>query len=79
MTDINHLALETFGTRGRPQSKWKENFYITLLNNLIFQLLNHFILPSSMLARLVNIYMFRCNNKMLFVTNQIDFSIKSTM
>nr|YP_010467796.1 Ycf1 protein [Ruta chalepensis]UVF30143.1 Ycf1 protein [Ruta chalepensis]UVF33468.1 Ycf1 protein [Ruta graveolens] len=39
------------------------------LNNLIFQLFNHFILPSSMLARLVNIYMFRCNNKMLFVTS----------
>nr|WDW31785.1 Ycf1 protein [Sisyrinchium angustifolium] len=39
------------------------------LNNLIFQLLNHFILPSSTLARLVNIYMFRCNNKMLFVTS----------
>nr|WAJ53714.1 Ycf1 [Philotheca spicata] len=39
------------------------------LNNLIFQLFNHFILTSSMLARLVNIYMFRCNNKMLFVTS----------
>nr|YP_010131552.1 hypothetical chloroplast RF1 [Primula ranunculoides]QPZ50880.1 hypothetical chloroplast RF1 [Primula ranunculoides] len=39
------------------------------LNNLIFQIFNHFILPSSMLARLVNIYMFRCNNKMLFVTS----------
>ena len=39
------------------------------LNNLIFQLFNYFILPSSMLARLVNIYMFRCNNKMLFVTS----------
>ncbi|XP_042449457.1 putative protein TIC 214 N-terminal part [Zingiber officinale] len=39
------------------------------LNNLIFQLFNHFILPSSTLARLVNIYLFRCNNKMLFVTN----------
>nr|WHS26050.1 Ycf1 protein [Euphorbia nutans] len=39
------------------------------LNNLIFQLFNHFFLPSSMLARLVNIYMFRCNNKMLFVTS----------
>ncbi|KAL2902307.1 hypothetical protein RDABS01_027389 [Bienertia sinuspersici] len=37
------------------------------LNNLIFQLFNYFILPSAMLARLVNIYMFRCNNKMLFV------------
>nr|WMW14468.1 hypothetical chloroplast RF1 [Tripterygium hypoglaucum] len=39
------------------------------LNNLIVQLFNHFILPSSMLVRLVNIYMFRCNNKMLFVTS----------
>nr|QBS50098.1 Ycf1 protein [Syringa pubescens subsp. microphylla]QSQ71738.1 hypothetical chloroplast RF19 [Syringa pubescens subsp. microphylla] len=39
------------------------------LNNLIFPFFNHFILPSPMLARLVNIYMFRCNNKMLFVTS----------
>nr|UVH67693.1 hypothetical protein RF1 [Eriocaulon decemflorum] len=39
------------------------------LNNLIVQLLNYFILPSSTLARLVNIYMFRCNNKILFVTS----------
>ncbi|KAL6496624.1 Ycf1p [Orobanche hederae] len=39
------------------------------LNNLIFPLFNHFILQSSMLARLVNIYMFRCNNKMLFLTS----------
>nr|YP_009573002.1 photosystem I assembly protein Ycf1 [Plantago ovata]QBE89883.1 photosystem I assembly protein Ycf1 [Plantago ovata] len=47
------------------------NFRIQWLfvNNLIFQLLNHFFFPSSMLARLVNIYMFRCNNKMLFVTS----------
>ncbi|KAJ0555560.1 hypothetical protein HanIR_Chr07g0303501 [Helianthus annuus] len=39
------------------------------LNNLIFQLLNHFVLASSMLARLVNIFMFRYNSKMLFVTS----------
>ncbi|KAL3618435.1 hypothetical protein CASFOL_037517 [Castilleja foliolosa] len=47
------------------------NFSIqcVFLNNLIFQLFNNFILPSSMLAKLVNIYMFRCNNKMLFVTS----------
>ncbi|KAL5555826.1 hypothetical protein UlMin_038062 [Ulmus minor] len=32
------------------------------LNNLIFQLFNHFILPSSILVRLVKIYMFQCNN-----------------
>nr|YP_010159027.1 hypothetical chloroplast RF19 [Austrosteenisia blackii]QRG31307.1 hypothetical chloroplast RF19 [Austrosteenisia blackii] len=35
--------------------------------NLIFQLLNPFFLPSSMLIRLVNIYLFRCNNKLLFL------------
>ncbi|KAF5778799.1 hypothetical protein HanRHA438_Chr12g0563131 [Helianthus annuus] len=46
------------------------------LNNLIFQLLNHFILPSSMLARLVNIFMFRCNSKILFVTSSfVDWII----
>lgn len=45
------------------------NIQCIFLNNLIFQLFNHFILPSSTLARLVNIYMFRCNNKMLFVTS----------
>nr|CUR01117.1 ycf1 [Acacia blakelyi]CUR01137.1 ycf1 [Acacia blakelyi] len=39
------------------------------LNNFIFQLLNLFILPSSMLVRLVNIYMFRCNNQFLFLTS----------
>nr|QRG01088.1 hypothetical protein RF1 [Satyrium nepalense var. ciliatum] len=39
------------------------------LNNLIFQLFNHFILPSSTLARLVNIYMFRCNNNIFFFTS----------
>ena len=39
------------------------------LNNLIFQLLNLFILPSSMLVRLVNIYMFRCNNPFFFLTS----------
>ncbi|KAL6491600.1 Ycf1p [Orobanche gracilis] len=39
------------------------------LNTFIFQFLNYFVLPSSMLARSVNIYMFRCNNKMLFVTS----------
>nr|YP_010129893.1 hypothetical protein Ycf1 [Arisarum simorrhinum]YP_010129905.1 Ycf1 [Arisarum simorrhinum]QKJ80400.1 hypothetical protein Ycf1 [Arisarum simorrhinum]QKJ80412.1 Ycf1 [Arisarum simorrhinum] len=45
------------------------NIQCIFLNNLIFQLFNHFILPSSTLARLVNIYMFRCNNKMFFVTS----------
>nr|YP_009994348.1 Ycf1 protein [Cuscuta africana]QNP08473.1 Ycf1 protein [Cuscuta africana] len=39
------------------------------LNHLILQLLNTCILPSSTLARLVSIYMFRCTNKMFFVTS----------
>nr|YP_010512033.1 hypothetical protein Ycf1 [Amburana cearensis]UXL83357.1 hypothetical protein Ycf1 [Amburana cearensis] len=38
-------------------------------NNLIFQLLNPLIFPSSMLVRLLNIYMFRYNNKLLFLTS----------
>uniref|UniRef100_A0AAT9ZUL9 Protein TIC 214 n=1 Tax=Cheniella tenuiflora TaxID=3078824 RepID=A0AAT9ZUL9_9FABA len=41
------------------------------LNNLLFQLLNLFILPSSVLVRVINIYMFRSNNnnKILFLTS----------
>nr|YP_010163268.1 Ycf1 [Podalyria calyptrata]QRI61060.1 Ycf1 [Podalyria calyptrata] len=38
-------------------------------NNLIFQLLNPPFLPNSMLIRLVKIDMFRCNNKLLFLTS----------
>nr|QVX28442.1 hypothetical chloroplast RF1 [Tabaroa caatingicola] len=38
-------------------------------NNLLFQLLNPLILPSPILIRLVNIYMFRCNNKLLFLAS----------
>nr|QJQ75527.1 hypothetical chloroplast RF19 [Glycyrrhiza asymmetrica] len=39
------------------------------LNNLLFQLFNPFIFPSSVLIRLVNIYLFRYNNKLLFLTS----------
>nr|YP_010974733.1 Ycf1 protein [Korthalsella rubra]WNR57310.1 Ycf1 protein [Korthalsella rubra] len=39
------------------------------LNNNIFQILNLFLLPSSMLSRVVNIVLFRCHNKILFVTS----------
>ncbi|KAB2048211.1 hypothetical protein ES319_A13G099800v1 [Gossypium barbadense] len=55
----------------RPTRNSMRNLSIqcVFLNNLIIQLFNHFILPSSMLARLVNIYMFQCNNNMLFVTS----------
>nr|YP_010040983.1 hypothetical protein RF1 [Craniotome furcata]QOZ41917.1 hypothetical protein RF1 [Craniotome furcata] len=64
----NHKHFFDYGSTTRNSMR---NFSIQclFLNNLIFQLFNHFILPSSMLARLVNIYMFRCNNKMLFVTS----------
>nr|YP_010462899.1 Ycf1 [Primulina sclerophylla]UUJ36655.1 Ycf1 [Primulina sclerophylla] len=64
----NHKHFFDYGSTTRNSMR---NFSIqcVFLNNLIFQLFNHFILPSSMLARLVNIYMFRCNNKTLFVTS----------
>nr|YP_009558172.1 photosystem I assembly protein Ycf1 [Lonicera nervosa]AZZ06058.1 photosystem I assembly protein Ycf1 [Lonicera nervosa] len=39
------------------------------LNHLVFQSLNPYFLPSAMLVRLVNVYMFRCNNKIFFVTS----------
>nr|YP_009766980.1 Ycf1 [Ateleia glazioveana]QIS97515.1 Ycf1 [Ateleia glazioveana] len=46
------------------------NFHIQriFVNNILFQLLNPLVfLPSSVLVRLVNISMFRCNNKLLFL------------
>nr|WBF97896.1 hypothetical chloroplast RF1 [Annona muricata]WBF97917.1 hypothetical chloroplast RF1 [Annona muricata] len=48
-----------------------QNFSVrrVFLNNLIFQLVNQFLLPSSALARLVNVSLFQCKNKMLFVTS----------
>nr|YP_009770142.1 Ycf1 [Cassia brewsteri]QIT00844.1 Ycf1 [Cassia brewsteri] len=52
-----------------PNSMRNFSIQRIFLNNLIFQLLNLFILPSSMLVRLVNIYMFRCNNQFLFLTS----------
>nr|AGW96734.1 hypothetical chloroplast RF19 [Ipomoea nervosa] len=46
------------------------NLSCIFLNHLILQqLLNTCILPSSAARRLVNIYAFRSNNKMLFVTS----------
>ncbi|XP_037491713.1 protein TIC 214-like [Jatropha curcas] len=63
----------------RPTRNSMRNLSIqcVFLNNLIIQLFNHFILPSSMLARLVNIYMFRCNNKVKARSFQMgDFVIK---
>nr|QXG83103.1 hypothetical protein [Stylidium petiolare] len=64
----NHKHFFDYGSTTRNSMR-NLSIQCIFLNNLIFQLFNHFILPSSMLARLVNIYMFRCNNKMLFVTS----------
>nr|QJF60849.1 Ycf1 [Cakile edentula subsp. lacustris]QJF61893.1 Ycf1 [Cakile edentula subsp. lacustris] len=64
----NHKHFFDYGSTTRNEMR-NLRIQCVFLNNFIFQLFNHFILPSSMLARLVNIYMFRCNNKMLFVTS----------
>nr|WOZ13501.1 hypothetical protein RF1 [Rhodoleia championii] len=64
----NHKHFFDYGSTTRNSMR-NLSIQCVFLNNLIFQLFNHFILPSSMLPRLVNIYMFRCNNKMLFVTS----------
>nr|YP_010169762.1 hypothetical protein RF1 [Vigna subterranea]QRZ59584.1 hypothetical protein RF1 [Vigna subterranea] len=37
--------------------------------NLLFQFLNPLFLPSSIFMRFINIYLFRCNNKLLFLTS----------
>nr|YP_009582575.1 Ycf1 [Alstroemeria hybrid cultivar]QBK84197.1 Ycf1 [Alstroemeria hybrid cultivar] len=67
----NHKKIFDYGSTRSTTRNSMRNLSIpcVFLNNLIFQLFNHFILPSSTLTRLVNIYMFRCNNKMLFVTS----------
>nr|UFP06104.1 Ycf1 protein [Argyranthemum frutescens] len=64
----NHKHFLDYGSTTRNSMR-NLSIQCVFLNNLIFQLFNHFILPSSMLARLVNIFMFRCNSKMLFVTS----------
>lgn len=64
----NHKHFFDYGSTTRNSMR-NLSIQCVFLNNLIFQLFNYFILPSSMLARLVNIYMFRCNNKILFVTS----------
>nr|UXL83936.1 hypothetical protein Ycf1 [Dermatophyllum secundiflorum] len=66
----NHKHFLNFGYKNQ-NSKNIRNFSIQRIffTNLIFQLLNLFFLPSSMLVRLVNIDMFRCKNKLLFLTS----------
>nr|YP_009558916.1 hypothetical chloroplast RF19 [Corallorhiza bentleyi]YP_009559036.1 hypothetical chloroplast RF19 [Corallorhiza striata var. involuta]QBA90870.1 hypothetical chloroplast RF19 [Corallorhiza bentleyi]QBA91063.1 hypothetical chloroplast RF19 [Corallorhiza striata var. involuta] len=64
----NHKNFFDYGSTTRNSMR-NLSIQCVFLNNLIFQLFNHFILPSSTLARLVNIYMFRCNNRILFLTS----------
>nr|QHN56932.1 hypothetical chloroplast RF1 [Stereochilus sp. 'xiaoi'] len=64
----NHKNSIDYGSTHRNSMR-NLSIQCIFLNNLIIQLFNHFILPSSTLARLVNIYMFRCNNKILFLTS----------
>uniref|UniRef100_A0A3Q7JMC3 Protein TIC 214 n=1 Tax=Solanum lycopersicum TaxID=4081 RepID=A0A3Q7JMC3_SOLLC len=64
----NHKHFFDYGSTTRNSMR-NLSIQCLFLNNLIFQLFNHFILPSSMLARLVNIYFFWCNNNILFVTS----------
>nr|YP_010517577.1 hypothetical protein RF1 [Calanthe nipponica]UXN48422.1 hypothetical protein RF1 [Calanthe nipponica] len=64
----NHKNFFDYGSTTRNSMR-NLSIQCVFLNNLIFQFFNHFILPSSTLARLVNIYMFRCNNKILFLTS----------
>nr|YP_009935983.1 hypothetical protein RF1 [Oxytropis splendens]QNS39091.1 hypothetical protein RF1 [Oxytropis splendens] len=47
----------------------KFSIHKVFFNNLLFQLLNPLLFPSSILIRLVHIYLFRCNNKLLFLTS----------
>nr|YP_009642734.1 hypothetical chloroplast RF1 [Medicago biflora]QCO74221.1 hypothetical chloroplast RF1 [Medicago biflora] len=52
-----------------PNSIRKFSIYKVFVNNLFFQLLNPLLFPSSILIRLMNIYLFRSNNKLLFLTS----------
>lgn len=50
-----------------PNSIRKFRIYKVFFNNLFFQLSNPLLFPSSILLRLMNIYLFRSNNKLLFL------------
>nr|QJD21023.1 hypothetical chloroplast RF19 [Trifolium resupinatum] len=43
--------------------------YKVFFNNLFFQFLNPLLFPTSILIRLMNIYLFRSNNKLVFLTS----------
>nr|QVX28797.1 hypothetical chloroplast RF1 [Poiretia bahiana] len=80
---LPYLLFHFFGNNGNNNKKKNflnygyknpnsiRNFSIQRIffNNLIFQLLNPLVLPSSILIRLVNIYMFQRNQKFIFLTS----------
>ena len=61
----------------RLNSEYKKNpnsirnfrIYKVFLNNLFFQFFNPLLFPNSILIRLLNIYLFRSNNKLVFLTS----------
>ncbi|CAI0628422.1 unnamed protein product [Linum tenue] len=56
----------------------KLSIQCVFLNNFIFQLFNHFLLPSSMLIRLINISMFQSDVSISMVTHYFDESFLRT-
>nr|YP_010162439.1 hypothetical chloroplast RF19 [Dunbaria nivea]QRI60148.1 hypothetical chloroplast RF19 [Dunbaria nivea] len=64
----NHKNFLNYGYKN-PNSIRNFSIQRIFFQNLIFQLLNPLFLPSSILIRLVNLYLFRCNNKFLFLTS----------
>nr|YP_010891401.1 Ycf1 [Sesbania tomentosa]WJK72924.1 Ycf1 [Sesbania tomentosa] len=66
--DNNHKHFLNYGYKNQNSIR---NFSIQRIffKNLLFQLLNPFIFPSSIFIRLVSIYIFRYNNKFLFLTS----------
>nr|AQV09881.1 Ycf1 [Lupinus princei] len=64
----NHKHFLNYGYKYKnPNSIRNLRIPRIFFNNLIFQLLNPLFLPSSVLVRLGTIYMFRWNNKLLFL------------
>nr|YP_010891104.1 Ycf1 [Erythrina sandwicensis]WJK72554.1 Ycf1 [Erythrina sandwicensis] len=77
---IPYLLFQFFGNNHKNFLNYRyknpnsiRNFSIQRIffQNLIFHLLNPVFLPSSILIRLVNIYFFRCNNKLLCLTSYV--------
>nr|WIA68220.1 hypothetical chloroplast RF19 [Pellia epiphylla] len=62
---LNHQSL-------RPVASFRDiRIYPLFLDSIIFQLLNPILLPSPVLARLLNIFLYRYGNNILFITSTI--------